>query len=273
MKTRAPIPSLPSRFLRDVTPGRVLAFLAAVAAEPEIRRRLEGAGYDPRVDGRQAWRLLENVVEPPLGRVEEVHSDAFDAMRSLEAWLDPHLRRIGAALAHHHPDAQAFVMHGLAPAEGAGAVLMARALLDRLDVLESGGGDARPGDEGALATLARRGFGPDVRRQLRGLVARAQRWSPPQEQPRRGADLDAVHAALYAWWCDWSATARVVITRRDHLIRLGLATRRRPARAGERAERAGGERSATDARQEPPAPTVVPASGPSGRADPTSTLR
>ena len=31
MKTRAPIPSLPSRFLRDVTPGRVLAFLAAEA--------------------------------------------------------------------------------------------------------------------------------------------------------------------------------------------------------------------------------------------------
>jgi hypothetical protein len=32
--------------------------------------------------------------------------------------------------------------------------------------------------------------------------------------------------ALRAWYDDWSETARTVLTRRDHLIRVGLAHRK-----------------------------------------------
>ena len=38
--------------------------------------------------------------------------------------------------------------------------------------------------------------------------------------------LEALRA-LRAWYIDWAETARVVLTRRDHLIRVGLATRKR----------------------------------------------
>jgi hypothetical protein len=34
--------------------------------------------------------------------------------------------------------------------------------------------------------------------------------------------------ALYRWYRDWAETARMVITRRDYLIRLGMASRRHP---------------------------------------------
>ncbi len=36
--------------------------------------------------------------------------------------------------------------------------------------------------------------------------------------------------SLRAWYEDWSETARAVITRRDHLIRLGLAKRKKAAK-------------------------------------------
>lgn len=36
--------------------------------------------------------------------------------------------------------------------------------------------------------------------------------------------------ALRAWYLDWSDTARAVISRRDYLIRLGLAQRKKAAK-------------------------------------------
>lgn len=236
MKPHIPSPPTVSKFLRATVPGRVLTFLAAVAAEPEIRKRLASAGYEPHVDGRQAWTLLQAVVEPPPGPDPEPDTTAIDAIRELEAWLDPNLRRMGAALAHHHPDVHAWFFDGLAPAPGAGAVLVAGVLLDRIDRLGAEPVGANPSNDAALATLDKRGFGPGVRADLRRLVERSKRFSPGPPRAGPAVDLDAAHAALYAWWRDWSATARVVITRRDQLIRLGLAERRRTERGARRAD-------------------------------------
>ncbi len=36
--------------------------------------------------------------------------------------------------------------------------------------------------------------------------------------------------ALRAWYDDWAETARTVMTRRDYLIRLGLAKRKKSAK-------------------------------------------
>jgi hypothetical protein len=70
----------------------------------------------------------------------------------------------------------------------------------------------------------------EERSRLRGLVNTALRPahapSPapkdaPSEQEQREALLK-----LKSWYDEWSDVARVVITRRDHLIRLGLAKRK-----------------------------------------------
>jgi hypothetical protein len=44
-----------------------------------------------------------------------------------------------------------------------------------------------------------------------------------QTAEARRADLEA----LRAWFDDWTETAKIVITRRDELIRLGLAKRKK----------------------------------------------
>jgi len=46
----------------------------------------------------------------------------------------------------------------------------------------------------------------------------------PESDPRR----EAVAEALVAWLHEWREVARLAITRRDHLISLGLASRRQP---------------------------------------------
>lgn len=48
-----------------------------------------------------------------------------------------------------------------------------------------------------------------------------------KDRPKR-QDLEN----LRAWFVEWSETARAAIGRRDYLIRLGLAKRKKPSKAG-----------------------------------------
>jgi hypothetical protein len=68
------------------------------------------------------------------------------------------------------------VLRALGPAEGAGAVLSVKNLLDRFDAFESSP-DRQPTrevDRAALATLEARGLGAAERTRLRGLVKKAE---------------------------------------------------------------------------------------------------
>jgi hypothetical protein len=51
-------------------------------------------------------------------------------------------------------------------------------------------------------------------------VVENERWARERERRREG--LRQIHA----WLASWSEIARSVVTRRDHLIHLGLAKRR-----------------------------------------------
>jgi hypothetical protein len=116
-------------------------------------------------------------------------------------------------------------------------------LLDRLDALE-GSPDrqaTREADHAALATLERRGLGAAERTRLRGLVQKAQAAAavdPTDATADEAAKQNylADLAALRAWFLEWADTARVAVKRKDYLIRLGLAKRKAPEKAGDDAE-------------------------------------
>jgi hypothetical protein len=110
-----------------------------------------------------------------------------------------------------------------------------RQLLDRMARLASGEGrpaTARDGDVAALAVLATRGIDEAERARLSGLCDLALRAAPTNPAERAQAEglakerQDAL-VALRAWFEEWSEVARAVITRRDQLILLGLASRRK----------------------------------------------
>jgi hypothetical protein len=229
----------PSRQILDDLPGRALKFLSTVSRSKPIHAALAERAYTAD-EHQEGWELVLQVsgYHLPRGAASDEDPEVSHAVVELDQWDEPNFRLIHAALARRHPDQDAFVFNNLEPATGAGAVISVSTLLDRLDALESGEERkaTRKADHAALATLAKRKITKDERARLRGLVkvalkpAKIEPAAPPVASE---ADQQKALLKLWSWYSEWSETARIVITRRDHLIRLGLAKPKRPAKKGE----------------------------------------
>ena len=222
----------------DETPSRVLVFLRALGTAKAIRAQLAAHGYSTD-DHAEGWKLLFEASGYPVVPDEPIHrgNPVRDAIGELGAWDRRGFRLARAALKRLHPKQEAFVFDKLETCRGAKAVLGIATFLDRLDALEKSvdRSSTRHSDHAALETLARRGVTKEERERLRRLIGVAQ--SSPEIS---FADLEEHSATatakeqrdhqlgnLRVWYEDWSATARATVTRRDYLIRLGLAKRRR----------------------------------------------
>jgi len=235
----------PSRYILDETPLRALTLLRALGILKPVRALLAAHGYSEE-DHVEGWQLLFKAsgYAAPRPRDERARggsrrspstpppaaeSPVDNAIKELADWESGAFRRARAALARLHPEQEAFVFQGLEDVPRTEAVLGLTAFLDRLDALERAPERkaTRKGDLAALHTLAARGITADERTRLRALLALA------QSSPAADVDASLLHqrrdvelAALRAWYDDWAETARTVVTRRDHLIRMGLAKRR-----------------------------------------------
>jgi hypothetical protein len=83
-----------------------------------------------------------------------------------------------------------------------------------------------------MTTLEERGFGARERRELDALSRVARAAVPVDLEARRAAERESenqreARVALYRWFVDWSTTARALIGRKDWLVSLGLAGRKR----------------------------------------------
>lgn len=225
-----------SRQVLEDTPSRVLQFLSGVGTSPLIRGALGSFGYTAK-DHEEGWTLLHHASGYQIEAPEPTDRPATEAIAELDAWDEPNFRLARAALLRRYPDQEEFVFEGLEAAAGPAAVLSVKTFLDRLDALQgtAAGRDhkvksTKQADAAALKTLAARGITESERTRLRKLIAAAERGEPPM-QATAGDKQDAearqeALASLRAWFDEWSETARVVIKRRDQLIRLGLAQRR-----------------------------------------------
>jgi hypothetical protein len=226
----------PSETVLAETPGRALKFLSALSNNAALRAILATKGYTDEEHQRGFALLFKasgySVSAPsPL----PMSNDARDAMLVLDAWDEPNFRIIRAALEHRHPAQCKFVFQDLEPATGAGAILSVSTLLDRLDTLEQGKERqaTRKEDHAALETLATREYTPKERRRLRELVERASApVAPILDAPKLPSASDEERREtlrqLWIWYREWSETARGLIKRRDQLILLGLAKRKKP---------------------------------------------
>ena len=262
-KKTAPVVTV-SQAVLDATPMRALVFLRGSRFKP-IRAVLQRAGYQPKDHG-EGWSLLKR----SCGFFEEaeaaMHDETADAIKELDAWDESGFRRARAALARLHPEQCAFVFRGgLKASQGLPAVMGVLTFLDRLDELEKSADRkaTRKQDHAALETLAQRGFDDKERKRLRALV------NVVQSSPDVAADESAAEEArqealglLRAWFEDWSATARAVIVRRDHLIRLGLAQRKPNGKIEDV-----GDEDPVDAGDEPSKPQLAPSNGTAAKAE------
>ena len=217
----------PSRQTLDEVPKRVFTFVIGVVEVPAVATILGAKGYND-AEHAYAWsRLTRLAVVGPRIAPEVYDRKVRDAIVELDAWDEPNFAVIKAALQRLHPDQAAFVFEGLEPKQGPESVVGISTLLDRLDALQDAPDrvSTRPADHAALATLATRGYTSEERARVRALVnlTKTVVVAPPISNEERST----ITLELYAWFNDWATTARSVITRRDHLIRLGLAKRRK----------------------------------------------
>ncbi len=219
------------------TGERAFTFLRAVSTNGAIREQLEKHGFSD-ADQQEGVQLLHlasgfgTAVGPKRNRDDEA---ARAALNEIDA-VDEKVHRIGrASLTRRHPEQASYLFDGLEPARGPEAVLGMRQLLDRMGRLATGEG--RPeasliGDRAALAVLAARGVDEAERTRLSGLCDLALRAAPTNAAERAQAEASSKErqdalVGLRAWFEEWSEVARAVITRRDQLILLGLASRRK----------------------------------------------
>jgi hypothetical protein len=231
-----------SRDTLETVPQRALTFLRAVGTSRSIRAALLSRGYSSD-DHYEGWKYLHACAgfsEDASDMDDAEEPVVRDAIAELDGWDESGLRIVRATLERRFPDQAEFVLKGLKPATGAAAVLSVERLLERLDALESAPErkDSRKQDLAALEVLGKRGIDEAKRKRLRELVATAKSVTPiVQVDPKIAEQEEATRlealSNLYAWYREWAEVARATIKRRDHLIRLGLASRRAPGEGKE----------------------------------------
>lgn len=242
--------SIPPDFTPETleeTPARVAKFLLGIGAVATIRTQLAAAGMaaDDLLEGR---KLLLACLAEPERMTPVVDSEDAQATRAavaeLDAWDEPNFARYGAALKRRFPSAHAYVFRDLKASTGSAAVTGVATFLARVKTLADGSDPARAeqvkDDAKAVALLESRGLTKGERKRLEALVklalgpTEALESLPADDTPdERYAKL----AELKGWFDEWAATARVVVKKRMHLIRLGLAQRK----MGKRGADEGGE--------------------------------
>lgn len=199
----------------EATPERVFRFLLGMSRSASIRQTLGKRGLDAR-ERQHALRLLERVVSVEL---EDEEDEGLEGViQTLDDWDDEGYELVRVVLTRF-PEVRERLLDGLTPQTGTASVLGVATLLERLTALE-GTEEGRT----VLAHLASRGVDEALRQRLAGLVKAAQ--SIPDVAPSDAAEAyEAALVELRAWYEEWSGLARLVIKRRDHLVRLGLAER------------------------------------------------
>ncbi len=226
--------SLPSRRALEDTVPRAVQFLRAVGTHRVIHASLASSGFTEK-EHALGWKLVHECcgyvnTQVTLVVDEQVHA----AITEIDRTDEPLCARVGAALRRLHPEQYEFVFAGnLGPTTGAGAVVVVNTLLDRLDALDNSPERkaTRKQDHAALNTLTERGITPDERTRLRQLTKAAQQPAGDMFPSDPYDDDHLKHLTqLYRWHQDWSETARALIKRRDYLILLGLAKRKKPGK-------------------------------------------
>lgn len=97
---------------------------------------------------------------------------------------------------------------------------------------------------------------PEIEARVRELIDKAMQLevvAVDADDVERDRKVQQAAAQLKAWMRDWRTTAAVVITRRDYLISLGMASRR-TSNGAEEVDEDEGEGAMVEAGELPPAP-------------------
>ncbi|MEO6419864.1 MAG: hypothetical protein ABIP39_10680 [Polyangiaceae bacterium] len=215
------------------TPRRALEFIRGIGASPEVMRALVTAGYTTN-DHEEGIRLVNDVlgyISRPSAIAQPSAPSYAAAVKEIKQWVKSDFRRIKIGLHRFFPEQAEYLFTGLDVSGVMDAVALVEIFLKRLGSLANAPERkaTRKADHAAIAMLETRRVTKANLKHLHALVTETHATpTVPPVEATTGATDGRVEAlvALRAWYADWAETARIVLTRRDYLIRVGLATRK-----------------------------------------------
>lgn len=211
----------------EKTPGRILKLLRGFTA-PAVERALAPLGFgQATVD--EGWELLRAASGYSRSKEASTSPEVEAAVRQLDAMDEKVFRQLRGSLRAQHGAILAKITEGIAPAEGFEAVLNMKVISERLDDLEKAASKDKAA-KAALAQLAENGIDAATRGQWKELLKAAGTITGNVSNESDARELARVKALIAArdYWLRWADFAASVVTRKDLLIRLGLATRKSP---------------------------------------------
>jgi hypothetical protein len=219
--------------------GRSTQFILGVNGNAVIRTLLGARGLTDTeiVKGRT---LVDEVlsVRIPGGHQgvtpESVAAQA--AAGTLDVLDEPLLRETDAILSNGHEGARDYLLRDLQPAEGVDSVLVAQTYVRRYRALQEGTdpdrASTRDADRAAIDRLSARGYDDATITEIERLVETAFAPTPVLASTMEVEAATAARreklVALKKWYDEWATTARIYLTKKSHLIALGLANRKSP---------------------------------------------
>lgn len=192
---------------------QVVTFLIGLRHRP-IRQALAAHGLS-REEIEAGWRLVMELEDD--GRFDEGPTSG-PILTDLDAWENLWLPIADATLNARMPAVHAEVFKNLRQTSGLEVVIGVRTFLERLDALARSDDPTR---RAARELLRARGLTDAVLDEARALIARIeQAESAPASPP---ICTEAQEEAMWRWYKEWSAVARVVLTDRRHLNALGFS--------------------------------------------------
>ena len=202
---------------------RVMKFLMA-SNEPKIADLLALRGFSEE-DRQEGWALLDKAtgrhlaVSPGTGNFSTNYKTVVE---SLDDWENTWFDVADAALGRKFPAVRDRLFLNLSKVSGSEVVLTVKTFLGRIVELEQAGGD----DKSAVELLASRGLNRERLDEAGALMAKL---STEQVTDEKTVDDSAVKAEqeeaftdMWAWFKDWSKTARTVVKNRNYHVMLGL---------------------------------------------------
>lgn len=195
---------------------RVLQFLLGLRL-PSALKALQRHGFTD-ADLREGWERLQALSTVPSGIDEEsLDTGALEAVAEFESTWLPVAR---VCLQRHYPKVATWLFKGLHDTHRSSPLHVGE-FLDRVAALREGSPADLP-SRAAYDLLVQRGLDEQIVKNTRELIAESQQSVPRPAVLPDAREQHSVQHALWAWYLEWSALARIAIKDRRVLRALGF---------------------------------------------------
>ncbi|MBU54682.1 MAG: hypothetical protein CL920_38795 [Deltaproteobacteria bacterium] len=214
----------------EYIPERVFRFLNMAVRYPTLLAQLREAGYREE-EHQEAWKLLGALAAYPTEQKIAQQEDRDEFLARLQEWNKKKLVLAKTTLKRRYPILYNFLFESMESKGKFAHVIETRMFLARIQTLEKDPSSNTEDSKAGLKLLYdRKIISKDSLKEVQGWIDIVETFP---ESPTQRSESDTTQERtrilfeLDAWMEEWSQTAKIVVTNRNHLISLGLATRRK----------------------------------------------